>query len=89
MKNLLQETFLSLCVNTNRSLTVYLSNGVKLNGHITDWDDCTVALSRDGRVQLIMKHAISTIMPENLGTQELHENLAHKQEIYHGRNDDS
>ena len=44
-------------------LTVFLVNGVKLQGMITWFDNFCVLLRRDGMSQLVYKHAISTIMP--------------------------
>ncbi|MGE4351597.1 MAG: RNA chaperone Hfq [Bdellovibrionales bacterium] len=43
--------------------TIFLVNGVKLQGMVTSFDDESVLLRRDGHVQLVYKHAISTIMP--------------------------
>ena len=45
------------------SVTVFLVNGVKLQGVITWFDNFCVLLRRDGMSQLVYKHAISTIMP--------------------------
>ena len=45
------------------SLTIFLVNGVKLQGVITWFDNFCVLLRRDGHSQLVYKHAISTIMP--------------------------
>jgi host factor-I protein len=38
-------------------------NGVKLQGLITWFDNYSILLKRDGHIQLIYKHAVSTIMP--------------------------
>ena len=38
-------------------------NGVKLQGNITWFDNFCVLLRRDGQMQLVYKHAISTVMP--------------------------
>jgi host factor-I protein len=46
-------------------LTIFLVNGVKLQGTITWVDATSMLLSRDGHSQLVYKHAISTIMPNN------------------------
>jgi len=43
--------------------TIFLVNGVKLQGVVTSYDDESVLLRRDGHVQLVYKHAMSTIMP--------------------------
>ncbi len=45
------------------AVTVFLVNGVKLQGIITWFDEAAVLLRRDGHTQLIYKHAVSTIMP--------------------------
>tara|TARA_B100000676_G_scaffold306843_1_gene363938 strand:+ start:685 stop:906 length:222 start_codon:yes stop_codon:yes gene_type:complete len=44
-------------------VTVFLINGVKLQGIISWFDNFSVLLRRDGHTQLIYKHAISTVMP--------------------------
>lgn len=44
-------------------MTVFLINGVKLQGIITWFDENSLLLRRDGHTQLIYKHAVSTIMP--------------------------
>ena len=49
--------------NKDVSVTVFLVNGVKLQGIITWFDDNTVLLRRDGFTQMIYKHSVSTIMP--------------------------
>jgi len=54
----LQEIFLN-----NAAVTVFLVNGVKLQGIITWFDNFSILLKRDQHVQLVYKHAISTIMP--------------------------
>ena len=44
-------------------VTIFLVNGVKLQGVITWFDNYSMLLKRDGHIQLIYKHAVSTIMP--------------------------
>jgi host factor-I protein len=44
-------------------VTIFLINGVKLQGNISWFDNFCVLLRRDGQSQLVYKHAISTIMP--------------------------
>lgn len=58
-----QNTFLTELKNKEVSVTVFLINGVKLQGIITWFDDNTLLLRRDGFTQLIYKHSISTVMP--------------------------
>ncbi len=59
----LQDTFLNHVRKQKVPLTVFLVNGVKLQGVITWFDNFCVLLRRDGMSQLVYKHAISTIMP--------------------------
>lgn len=62
-KQNLQDTFLNSVRKSKTSLTIFLVNGVKLQGVVTWFDNFCVLLRRDGQVQLVYKHAISTIMP--------------------------
>ena len=59
----LQDAFLNQVRKEKNSLTVFLINGVKLQGVITWFDNFCLLLRRDGQSQLVYKHAISTIMP--------------------------
>ncbi len=59
----LQDTFLNSLRKSKNPVTLFLVNGVKLQGVITWFDNFSVLLRRDGTVQLVYKHAISTIMP--------------------------
>ena len=59
----LQDTFLNSVRKTRTPLTIFLVNGVKLQGVVTWFDNFCVLLRRDGQSQLVYKHAISTIMP--------------------------
>ena len=59
----LQDTFLNQVRKSKTPLTIFLVNGVKLQGVITWFDNFCVLLRRDGLSQLVYKHAISTIMP--------------------------
>lgn len=58
-----QDVFLNYVRKNKTPLTVFLVNGVKLQGVITWFDNFCVLLRRDGHVQLVYKHAISTVMP--------------------------
>ena len=62
-KQNLQDTFLNQVRKTKTPVTVFLINGVKLQGVVTWFDSFCVLLRREGQSQLIYKHAISTIMP--------------------------
>ena len=59
----LQDIFLNQVRKEHISVTIFLVNGVKLQGIITWFDNYSILLKRDGHVQLIYKHAVSTIMP--------------------------
>jgi host factor-I protein len=59
----LQDTFLNSVRKSKNPVTLFLVNGVKLQGVITWFDSFSVLLRREGTVQLVYKHAISTIMP--------------------------
>jgi host factor-I protein len=59
----LQDTFLNHVRKTKTPLTIFLVNGVKLQGIVTWFDNFCLLLRRDGHSQLVYKHAISTIMP--------------------------
>ena len=58
-----QDVFLNTVRKSKNPVTVFLVNGVKLQGIITWFDNFSVLLRRDGHTQLVYKHAISTIMP--------------------------
>ena len=62
-KQNLQDTFLNSVRKSKTPLTIFLVNGVKLQGVVTWFDNFCVLLRRDGQSQLVYKHAISTIMP--------------------------
>jgi host factor-I protein len=68
----LQDSFLNAVRKSRVMLTIFLVNGVKLTGIVTSFDSFCVLLRRDGQVQLVYKHAISTIMPS--GPVSLFEN---------------
>ena len=59
----LQDTFLNSVRKNRNPVTLFLVNGVKLQGVITWFDNFSVLLRREGTVQLVYKHDISTIMP--------------------------
>ncbi|GIX17446.1 MAG: RNA-binding protein Hfq [Rhodothalassiaceae bacterium] len=62
--NNLQDIFLNHVRKNKTPVTVFLINGVKLQGIITWFDNFCVLLRRDGHSQLVYKHAISTVMPQ-------------------------
>ncbi len=58
-----QDVFLNKIRKEKMSVTVFLVNGVKLQGVVTWFDNFCLLLRRETHVQLVYKHAISTIMP--------------------------
>ena len=62
-KQNLQDAFLNTVRKEKNAVTIFLVNGVKLQGVITWFDNFCILLRRDGQSQLVYKHAISTIMP--------------------------
>ena len=62
-QRLLQDVFLSRVRESETQVTMFLVNGVMLQGHIAAYDLFCMLLERDGYVQLAYKHAVSTIQP--------------------------
>lgn len=62
-KQNLQDVFLNHVRKDKIPVTIFLVNGVKLQGVVTWFDNFCVLLKREGQVQLVYKHAISTVMP--------------------------
>ena len=59
----LQETFLNTLRRSRIPVTIFLMNGVKLQGMVTSFDNFSLLLRRDATSQLVYKHAVATIMP--------------------------
>ena len=59
----LQDVFLNHIRKNKNPVTIFLVNGVKLQGIVTWFDNFCVLLRRDHHSQLVYKHAISTVMP--------------------------
>lgn len=59
----LQDAFLNHVRKQKIPLTIFLVNGVKLQGNVTWFDNFSLLLRRDSQSQLVYKSAISTIMP--------------------------
>ena len=59
-----QDVFLNHIRKNKLPVTVFLVNGVKLQGVISWFDNFCVLLRRDSHSQLVYKHAISTVMPD-------------------------
>ena len=59
----LQDVFLAAAARENAAMTLYLVNGVMLQGHVAAFDQFSLLLERDDQVQLVYKHAVSTLQP--------------------------
>lgn len=83
--NSLQDLFLNALRRGKTPVTMFLVKGVKLQGIITWFDNFSVLLRRDGQAQLVYKHAISTVMPNqplSLILPEVAKHSAALQEIF-------
>jgi host factor-I protein len=61
----LQDLFLAAASRDHEGMTVFLVNGVMLQGAVAGYDQFSLVLERAGQVQLVYKHAISTLQPAN------------------------
>ena len=59
----MQDLFLAAAARESEAMTVFLVNGVMLQGAVGGFDQFSVLLERGGQVQLVYKHAISTLQP--------------------------
>ncbi|MNV38794.1 RNA-binding protein Hfq [compost metagenome] len=61
----LQERMLSQFVQNKVPLTIFTTNGVKIQGIMTSYDAYTLTLQgqNDGRQNVLFKSAVSTIVP--------------------------
>tara|TARA_B000000565_G_scaffold108665_1_gene81460 strand:+ start:266 stop:484 length:219 start_codon:yes stop_codon:yes gene_type:complete len=58
-----EENFINNLVNNSKQVTVFLISGIKLEGIISSFDSNTLTLKGTNNIQLVYKHAISTILP--------------------------
>jgi host factor-I protein len=68
----LQDLFLAAASREGERMTLFLVNGVMLQGTVTGFDQFSLVLERGGQVQLVYKHAVSTLQPGhalNLGPE--------------------
>jgi host factor-I protein len=66
----LQDLFLAAAMRDKERMTMFLVNGVMLQGTVGAFDQFSLLLERGGQVQLVYKHALSTLQPArplNLG----------------------
>lgn len=62
-KAMLQDLFLQAASREHEPMTVFLVNGVMLQGAVAGFDQFSLLLERGGQVQLVYKHAVSTMQP--------------------------
>lgn len=58
----LQDPFLNILRRERIPVSIYLVNGIKLQGHIESFDQFVILL-KNTVSQMIYKHAISTVVP--------------------------
>lgn len=59
---LLQDPFLNILRKEHIPVSIYLVNGIKLQGHVEAFDQYVVLL-KNAVTQMVYKHAISTVVP--------------------------
>jgi host factor-I protein len=62
-KAALQDLFLAAATRDSERMTLFLVNGVMLQGTVTGFDQFSLVLERGGQIQLVYKHALSTLQP--------------------------
>lgn len=60
----IQDHFLNQLRKESIPVTVYLTNGFQIRGHVKAFDNFTIIIDSEGRQQMIYKHAISTFTPQ-------------------------
>jgi host factor-I protein len=74
----LQDLFLGAAVRQSEAMTIFLVNGVMLQGNVTCFDQFSLVLERGTQMQLVYKHAVSTLQPAHplpLGPSEAEEEV--------------
>ena len=60
---LLQDPFLNALRKEHVPVSIYLVNGIKLQGQVESFDQYVVLLRNTSVTQMVYKHAISTVVP--------------------------
>ncbi len=60
----IQDHYLNQLRKDNILVTVYLTNGFQIKGHIRAFDNFTIIIDSEGKQQMVYKHAISTFTPQ-------------------------
>tara|TARA_B100000925_G_scaffold287820_1_gene267734 strand:+ start:409 stop:660 length:252 start_codon:yes stop_codon:yes gene_type:complete len=63
LSNDIETDFINYAIKNSKALTVFLVNGIKLEGSIIAMGKNSFLLKRDDNIQLVYKHSISTILP--------------------------
>jgi host factor-I protein len=72
---MLQDPFLNTLRKEHVQVSIYLVNGIKLQGQIESFDQYVVLL-KNTVTQMVYKHAISTVVPARAVTMPAHDNEA-------------
>ena len=59
----IEDRFVNFAIDNTKALTIFLVNGIKLEGNIIAMGENCYLLKRDDNMQLVYKHSISTILP--------------------------
>ena len=59
----IETDFVNHAIENSKELTIFLVNGIKLEGNIIALGNNSLLLKRDTNIQLVYKHSISTILP--------------------------
>jgi host factor-I protein len=59
-----QDMVLNQVRRENMSVTVFLTNGFQLRGIVKAFDSYVILLESEGKMQMVYKHAVSTIIPQ-------------------------
>ena len=63
MTELDEKNFIKDLISHSKLVTIFLISGIKLEGTITSSDSNTLTLKGSNNIQLVYKHAVSTILP--------------------------
>ncbi len=85
----LQDPFLQALRKEQVPVSIYLVNGIKLQGQIESFDQ-TVVLLKNTVSQMVYKHAISTVVPAHNvkvgNTDRSYEEVGEEEEVYQAGN---
>jgi host factor-I protein len=82
----LQEPFLNILRRDRVPVSIYLVNGIKLQGQVESFDNYVILL-KNTVSQMVYKHAISTIVPARPVQMEIGEAGEGDDSVVHGHDD--